>query len=543
MNDDQIKTDFLIIGSGLAGLFAAYNASKYGRVTVITKSDYKESSSWYAQGGIAVALSRHDSPELHYKDTITAGRGLCSADAVKILVSEGKQAVNELIGIGMEFDKRGSEILFGLEGGHSRRRVIHASGSATGQQVVKFLVDIISEIPNVDFRFNTQAVKLISNGASVEGVQAINFKTRTSVTVRAKSTILASGGYSRIYSRSTNPDSSVGEGVWLARNTGAEIRDMEFVQFHPTSFYSASEKTFLVSEAVRGEGAYLLNSNGERFMSGYHELLELAPRDVVSKAISGELKRTDSPCVYLDLRHLDAGKIKDRFFNIYRMLSEFGLDMTRDLIPVAPAAHYAMGGIKTDVFGRTNLSNLYACGECSSTGVHGANRLASNSLLECLVFAKRAVKAAAENIDRQLPADYSGLDELTIDESKIETYGALQNGISCIMNVSAGIVRTPELLKDALDEIKNLLENAETSPEYRGGEYYHIVSKGLLNLCAMILSAAYKRTESRGGHQREDYPNSDDKFLGHFTFLNDTIKFEELNGKGENIAQLGETFN
>ncbi len=538
MRSKTIETDYLIIGSGLAGLFAAYNASKYGSVTVITKSDYKVSSSWFAQGGIAAALSQQDSTELHFNDTITAGRGLCDKKTVQILVEEGKEAVEELINIGMEFDKVGSEILFGLEGGHSHRRILHASGSATGQQVVKFLIDIISSIPNIDFHFNTQAIHLIENNNRIFGAYAVNLTEGTPVSVHAKYTIIASGGYSRIFSRSTNPDSAIGEGIWLAQNAGAEIRDMEFIQFHPTAFYSESGKTFLISEAVRGEGARLLNINGERFMDKYHNLGELAPRDVVSKSIFSELKQTGSEYVYLDLRHLPQEKILNRFGNIAEMLKEQGLDMTKDLIPVAPAAHYSIGGIKTDEFGRTNLANLYACGECASTGVHGANRLASNSLLECLVFAKRAVNHSISNQTKLDLFDERFLDDFHIDKNKLKQYSELQQDVAELMNSSAGILRKGEELSAALSDIEKKYDSIDAN-----NEYYSIISKGLLNLCRMILRAANSRSESRGGHQREDYPKTDDNFLGHFLFINDDIKFEVLNGKQQEFIEMGETVN
>lgn len=533
-----VETDYLIIGSGLAGLFAAYHASKYGSVTVITKADYRISSSWYAQGGIAAALSSHDSTQLHYIDTITAGRGLCDEKAVRILVEEGKDAVKELINIGMEFDREGSELLFGLEGGHSQRRVLHAGGSATGQQVVEFLVDVIKDIPNVTFEFNTQALKLIRKENRILGVHALNLNDLSGLTVYAANVIMTSGGYGRVYSRSTNPDSAIGEGIWLAKNAGVEIRDMEFIQFHPTAFYSESGKTFLISEAVRGEGAYLLNSEGKRFMFGYHELGELAPRDVVSKAIYNELKISSSDFVYLDLRHLDARRIKERFANIYAMIEKCGLNMTTDLIPVAPAAHYSIGGIKTDYFGGTNIENLYACGECASTGVHGANRLASNSLLECLVFSKRAVQKTLESSVAVNRYPDTFFDELLIDKEKREDFAGLQIKLAHLLNDKAGIIRSGEKLSEAGNIISSLKTGISNKVEY-----YNILSSGLLDLAEMIIKAAAERTESRGGHQREDFPLPDKNLLGHFVFDNDNIKFEELDEKGREHTEMGETVN
>ncbi len=537
MKPSKFDTDFLIIGSGLAGLFAAYKASKFGNVTIVTKSDYKLSSSWYAQGGIAAALGEQDSPENHFNDTIIAGRGLCDEKAVNILVNEGKEAVKELIELGMDFDKDGKQLLFGLEGGHSHRRILHASGSATGQHVVQFLIEKISSIKNVKFHFNTQAIKLIVDQGRVSGCVAIDLKNKKMLHFNSRNTILATGGYSRIYARSTNPDSAIGEGIWLAADAGVKIRDMEFIQFHPTAFYSTQGNTFLISEAVRGEGAHLLNSAGVRFMKDIHELGELAPRDIVAKSIFNEMRKSNADNVYLDMRHLDETKIRQRFANIVDKLEENGVDFKKDLIPVAPAAHYSIGGIETDSEGRTNISNLYACGECSSTGVHGANRLASNSLLECLVFAKRAVRSAVLSYSNHIEAPPLYIDKIYYDEKEQKKYKNISEQISALLNSYAGILRNGYELYSSLLELRKLKSKLNMD------EYHSIISSGLINIAEMILRASIERCESRGVHQRADFPEVSDNFLGHFAFENDQLTFEEIHGDRRKINCLGETFN
>jgi len=394
MLNKNLDTDFLIVGSGLAGLYAAHHASKFGKVVIISKSNSEESNSWKAQGGVAAAIGENDSFDLHIADTLSAGRGLCDEEAVRILVEEGKERIEDLIELGMEFDKENEDFSLGMEGGHSVRRILHAYGSGTGKAILKFLLREISKIDNISFLFNTQCIELDKSNGSIIGAHAYQSLSNIVIHIKSKSTILATGGYSRIYMRSTSTLSTIGEGIAIAMNAGAIVKDMEFIQFHPTAFYSSSGKSFLISEAVRGEGAYLLNEKLKRFMIGKHELKELAPRDIISKAIHFELLNSNKKYVYLDLRHLNSTHIKNRFSNIYGYAKNFSLDITRDLIPVVPAAHYSIGGIETDLNARTSLEGLFACGEVTSTGVHGANRLASNSLLECLVFASRAVNKA-----------------------------------------------------------------------------------------------------------------------------------------------------
>jgi L-aspartate oxidase len=388
--------DTVIIGSGLAGLTAAFHSSQSGSVAIITKSELDTSNSYYAQGGIAAAIEPDDSPELHLEDTLTAGRGLCDTDAVEILVNEGRDRVNELIDMGMQFDKKDGHFVLGLEGGHNKRRILHAGGDATGKELTGFILKKVKEQKSiVPFEFMA-AVKLLKTNDRVTGVKAIDFKTGKNIIFKTKAVILATGGLSRLFTRSTNPHTATGDGIALAYEAGAGIADIEFIQFHPSALFVPGNEAYLISEAVRGEGAWLLNQKGERFMKDIHPLAELAPRDVVAYNIFKQIKESDSEYIYLSLRHLDPDKIKTRFSNIYQHLKIMGYDLTRELLPVAPAAHYMVGGIRTNLRAETNVKGLFACGEAASTGVMGANRLASNSLLECLVFGKRASDNASK---------------------------------------------------------------------------------------------------------------------------------------------------
>ena len=397
--------DTIVVGSGLAGLTAAYHASKNGSVAIITKSQLDTSNSYYAQGGIAAVTAPEDSFESHIKDTLVAGRELCDLDAVQILVSEGQKCVQELIRLGMQFDKDNGDFVLGLEGGHSHRRILHAGGDATGKGLTSFMLKKVQEQINITAFEYTTVIELLVENQICSGVQAFDFVSGNNIIFRSKSTIIATGGLSRIYDRSTNPHTATGDGIVLAYQAGAQLSDIEFIQFHPTALYIPGEDAFLISEAVRGEGAWLLNTDGERFMQHIHPLAELAPRDVVAYAIYNQLQIHHSDFVYLTLKHLNPDTIKERFSTIYHTLLKYNIDLTKDLLPISPAAHYMVGGIQTDLHGETNIKGLFACGEVASTGVMGANRLASNSLLECLVFGKRAAEKAtlAESTSVALP--------------------------------------------------------------------------------------------------------------------------------------------
>jgi len=516
--------DFLIIGSGLAGLFAAYHASKLGSVLIVSKIDEKKSNSWLAQGGIATALGDDDSTESHIEDTLQTGRGICDVEAVKILIEDGVSCVKELISIGMEFDKKDGNYLFGLEGGHSKRRVIHAQGSSTGEAVTKFLLNKIKNLSNITFHQRTQALNLISDGGEVKGVNTLNLNSGERDSFYAKNTILATGGYNNIYSRNTNPNAAVGEGISMAMSVGAEVRDMEFTQFHPTAFFSESGAIFLISEAVRGEGAYLINSKGERFMSSYHEMEELAPRDVVAKAIFEEIKKSDKNYIYLDARHLSESLIKKHFNNIYNFVLKQGIDITKQLIPIAPAAHYSIGGVRTDLFGSTNVSRLFAIGEVASTGVHGANRLASNSLLECLVFGKRAILKASKNLDEEMSLPESNLNQDVVTDSSIEHYQSVHHQVQTMFTEKVGIVRHEQNLNKASNEINKMIEQV---PKI-SSDVYVKKEKDMLVLAKSIVKSALYRKESRGTHQRSDFPATSADFYGHVVLKNSEIKFERI---------------
>jgi len=378
-------TDFLIIGSGVAGLRAAIELSSHGRVLILTKSRADESNTEYAQGGVAVAMSDEDQIGLHYQDTIRAGDGLCSGAAVRLLVEEGPARINELIEWGTQFDREGTRLSFTKEAAHSRRRILHARGDATGREINRTLLRKVRTLPGITLRPYTFALNLLFSGDRCEGVSYLLRGDERIHEVRAEAVLLATGGIGATYRDTTNPDIATGDGHALAFRAGAALADMEFVQFHPTALKLAHTPRFLLSEAMRGEGGKLRNVNGELFMSSYHPLAELAPRDVVSRAIFSEATRTRSDLVYLDLTHLPAVFVEQRFPGIYSTCLKFGLDIAHQPIPVFPAAHYMMGGVLTDLHGRTTLPGLFAAGEVACTGVHGAHRLASNSLLDRLV--------------------------------------------------------------------------------------------------------------------------------------------------------------
>ncbi len=515
----KYKFDFLIVGSGIAGLYAAQYASKFGKVGLITKTNLDISNSYNAQGGIAVALGSGDSPKKHFEDTIEAGRGLCDRDSVEILVNEGPERIHELIDMGMQFDTENGKLSFGLEGGHHHKRIIHAGGDSTGKQFVKFMLSKVLKNKNISIFENTIVLELISDTIKCYGVYAYNHKNNENVLFISDSVVLSMGGCSAIYSLSTNPHISTGDGVALAYNVGAQIADMEFLQFHPTSFYSPTGETFLISEAVRGEGAYLVNYKNERFMLGIHELAELAPRDVVSQAIFNELKSSKKNHVFLKLDHLDPVKIKKRFPFIFNECQKYGVDMTKS-IPVAPAAHYMIGGIRTNVGGETNIKGLYACGEVASTGVMGANRLASNSLLECIVFGKRAINSALKNkFSEPLDKDFK-FKKYKINYSKEQEFVLLKNKLSEIMTQNIGILRNEKSIKKAICEI----EKIQNEFNYEDNEYFSIKLKNLITVCLLISKPALLRKESRGSHIREDYPD-----------MNSQFKFHSVQQKGQEV--------
>jgi len=510
LHSTEIKTfDTIVVGSGLAGLTAAYHASKKGSVAIITKSQLDISNSYYAQGGIAAVTAPEDSFESHIQDTLTAGRGLCDLDAVQILVSEGQHCVQELISLGMEFDKENGEFVLGLEGGHSHRRILHAGGDATGKGLTLFMLKRVQEQSSISVFEYTTVIELLVNGQVCVGVQAFDFVSGKNLIFKSKSTIIATGGLSRIYDRSTNPHTATGDGIALAYNAGAKLADIEFIQFHPSALYIPGEEAFLISEAVRGEGAWLFTLEGERFMPPIHPLAELAPRDVVAHAIYTQMQMYHSDFVYLSLKHLNPEVIKKRFSTIYHTLLKYNIDLTSDLLPIAPAAHYMVGGIQTDLHGETNIKGLFACGEVASTGVMGANRLASNSLLECLVFGRRAAEKANQgNFNtQQLPE----INEIHVDQANESLFLETKNQIASLMSKKAGIVRTAHKLKEALAELQKI----EKSLPEQITEYNILKIKHNVDICRLICESALIREESRGGHIREDFPDEKTEFCFH----------------------------
>ena len=484
---ETLAVDFLVIGSGLAGIYSALQAARHGRCLLITKARLHLSNSAWAQGGIAVALDADDDPALHVGDTLRAGRGLCKESAVEILAREGPSRVQQLLDLGVPFvlDEAGRPDL-GLEGGHGRRRIVHANGGATGQAVVDALLPRVAAEPNILVWEGVRATALLTCDGECLGAlcEGEGWRSR----VRARATILATGGACGLYARTTNPPTTTGDGIALAYAAGAAVADMEFVQFHPTAF-ALGRPAFLLSEALRGEGAQLFNTTGERFMRRYDPAEELAPRDVVSRAVVAEMAATGADHVQLRLDHIPAAALS-HFSRLFDGLRARGFDPQAQPIPVAPAAHFLMGGVKVDADGRTTLRRLFACGEVSCTGVHGANRLASNSLLECLVFGYRAVAAAAAS-----PANRATLPEATPLESLSPQQ---RRSLGERMFSEAGIVRDAA----ALDRLAEHLRTLPASTE-------RIVAE-------LIIAGAIARQESRGSHFRSDYPDEDAALRRHF---------------------------
>jgi L-aspartate oxidase len=493
--------DFLVIGAGVAGLRAAIALAPAGNVLVVAKESLRESSSEYAQGGIAVALSDEDDVELHEQDTLYAGDGLCDRAAVRTLVEEGPAAIQELIEWGAEFDREGDHLAFTREGAHSRNRILHAHGDSTGREIARTLYRKAASLPNVTFRSFAASTDLVVADGRVCGAALHDASAQASVVVQARAVLLATGGLGNVFLNTTNPEVATGDGVAMAYRAGAEVADIEFVQFHPTALHLEGAPRFLLSEALRGEGAVLLNTQGERFMERYHPLLELAPRDVVARAIVSEMKRTGTEHVLLDLSHREAGFVRGRFPRIYETCLRYELDLERQAAPVAPAAHYAMGGVWTDLNCRTTLPGLFAAGEAACTGVHGANRLASNSLLEGVVFGARAGRAMKEEAGggsiRNSNAGESGC-PTPIDKQSIRK----------LAWEKCGIVRDGAGLREALDRIDNHKpEDQET--------------RNMLDVVQLIARCALEREESRGAHYRTDFPVKRAEFERHTVIQKD----------------------
>ncbi|MBI5286725.1 MAG: L-aspartate oxidase, partial [Deltaproteobacteria bacterium] len=460
-----MKTDFLIIGSGIAGLRTAIELGNHGDVLIVTKDRSFESSSSYAQGGIAVVIGEDDTTDYHIEDTLRAGGGLCRERAVRVLVEEGPRLVDQLIKWGARFDKSDGEFLTGLEGAHSRRRILHFKDS-TGGEIVRVLREKALENPNISKLPKHFVIDLLIRGDRCVGAILLNEENGKIFTVMARATILATGGAGQVYLRTSNPHGATGDGIATAYRSGAILVDMEFVQFHPTTFALPGAPSFLITEALRGEGAVLRNINGRRFMPDYHPLEELAPRDELSRAILNETIKSGGDYVLLDATHIKTSLLKERFLTAYTTCLRYGIDITRDMIPVSPGAHFIVGGVDTDTWGRTSINGLFAAGEVACTGVHGANRLASNSLLEGLVFGARAGMAASEYAQgyrippgiRPKASDIRiGRQGNTSESLNASKVSSIREEIREMMWDKVGIVRSGVLLEEALKDIDLLI--------------------------------------------------------------------------------------
>jgi len=492
--------DFLVIGAGVAGLRAAIELAPAGSVIVIAKDSLRESSSEYAQGGIAVALSDDDEVALHEQDTLYAGDGLCNQLAVHTLVEEGPAAIQDLIAWGAEFDREGAALSFTREGAHSRNRILHAHGDSTGREIARTLYKKAASLESIRFLSYSAIVDLLLANGRVVGASAFDEKSSSAEDIHARSVLLATGGLGRVYLETTNPDVATGDGVAMAWRAGAEIANIEFVQFHPTALHVEGAPRFLLSEALRGEGAVLRNNAGETFMERYHSLKDLAPRDVVSRSIVAEMLRTGSPHVWLDLTSRDPEFIRSRFPRVYETCLAYGVDIATQPAPVHPAAHYAMGGVRSDLDARSTVPGLYAAGEVACTGVHGANRLASNSLLEAAVFGARAGKTMKSEAGKLSPDSGSPPSMLVpqITETQLRELTWQYCGIS----------RNRHSLETAL----NALERIAWKPA--GALSLPVVElRNIVEIAALIARAALWREESRGAHYRTDYPEKHPEFL------------------------------
>ena len=529
------KTDFLVIGSGIAGLSYALKAARHGRVTIITKKKIQQSNTALAQGGVAAVFGKQDSFSLHMEDTMKAGDGLCNPDVVKMVVENGPERIRELVDQGARFNKAGKgkcDFALGREGGHSAKRIVYAH-DLTGREIEDALVACAKKHDNITILEDHVAINLITFSSSVRsgvlvtqyeniccGAYVLNKNTGEVKTFHAAVTLLATGGASKVYLYTSNPDIATGDGIAMAYRAGASVANLEFVQFHPTCLYHPKAKNFLISEAVRGEGGRLLDGRGRRFMADYTPDRELACRDVVARAIDNELKKTGAESVFLDISHKDAGFIRRRFPNIHARCLEFGIDITTDSIPVVPAAHYMCGGVATDLNGKTDVQHLYAVGETACTGLHGANRLASNSLLEALVYAHNAYLDSVKEfsgLQNKLEITLDPWDETnTTDSDEAIVVSHNWDEIRRLMWNYVGIVRSDKRLQRAARRIKTIQDEIN--------EYYWdfkvtsdlVELRNIATVAKLVIRSALMRKESRGLHYNIGYPNRDDNhFLVH----------------------------
>jgi L-aspartate oxidase len=508
-----LKTDFLVVGSGIAGLNFALKVAKYGQVTVVTKKEIMESNTNLAQGGIAAVTRKEDSVQLHIEDTLNVGSGLSNKRMVKILAKQGPEAIQNLLSFGVNFDKEDNKLHLTTEGGHSMARVLH-SGDSTGKEIEQAMTESVRKNRDIEVYENCFAIDLLLNKTECIGAKIFDIKNRKIFDIFARATVLATGGIGYIYQITTNPEIATGDGIAMALRAGAKLEDMEFVQFHPTTLNKLGAPHFLISEALRGEGAILVNESGERFMLDYDNMGELAPRDIIARTIFNELKNGS---IYLDIRHKGKNFILDRFPMIYQECLKYDLDITTDLIPVSPAAHYICGGIKTNEFGETTVPNLLAFGECTCTGVHGANRLASNSLLESVVFsslgaqkAKNYLKTEIESQPKQKETVFSNIETHELTYLKADLRKKMWDYV--------GIIRNKEQMDLMLKKLQHLNKRLATIGG-KGLNTRFLELKNMVAIANLITTAAYTRKESRGTHYRVDYPTTDDKtWLRHICF-------------------------
>lgn len=511
-------TDVLILGGGLAGLRAALEIDPSLSVTVITKDDLRESSSQYAQGGIAGVVDPEDRFDNHVADTLTAGGGLCHPEVVDRVVREAPARIEELIAWGTRFDERDGELDLGREGGHSHRRIVHALGDATGREVMRAVIERARGLTNLEVWPDTFTIDLLTENGTCRGALVWN-KDHGKTLVWARRTILATGGAGQVYRETTNPDVASGDGMALAWRAGSLLRDMEFMQFHPTVLYIAGGARSLITEAVRGAGAWLVDRDGQRFMPAFDPRAELAPRDIVSRAINQVMQQSQQANVYLDLSHLDAEMVRRRFPGMAKLCAEFGLDLTRDRIPVRPGAHYMIGGVAVDADGRTDLPGLLAAGEVTSSGLHGANRLASNSLLEGLVYGARAGAAAAGDVlamqdrdDLRVPLLSNPRQEEQHEPLDLED---IRNSLKSMMWRKVGVDRSGTSLREALEAVEGwcryVLPRQFSEP--RGWQLQNMLEVGRL-----MIRGAIVREETRGVHTRHDFPDANPRWCRHISW-------------------------
>jgi L-aspartate oxidase len=502
--------DVIIVGSGIAGVYTALEIEDKYSIAMLTKDTINISNSVLAQGGIAVSLGKDDSPQSHFEDTLYAGAGLCNEESVWVLVKNAAENIKRVCDYGVLFDHHKGDLSLTREGAHSQNRIIHA-GDSTGKEVLDKLILSIQEKENVTIKERTFAIDILSEDGVCKGILTYDENDDKYKVYLSNVLVCASGGYGKLYRDTTNPEVATGDGAAMAYRAGAELMDMEFIQFHPTVLQHPQNQSFLISEAVRGEGAKLLNSKGERFMSKYHELLELAPRDVVSRAIFQEMSETGERNVYLDITFKGKEYLENRFPMIYKTCLSYGIDMSKDYIPVAPAEHYCMGGIRTDIYGRTGIKGFYACGEAACNGIHGANRLASNSLLEGLVFGKKISEEVQNIISSSGPYRKPEVNKygkqitasvLWTEQDSKDMMRQIQN----IMTDKVGILRDRTSLEEALSQIKEFNNKIK---DMKVESVSDMELNNMILLSQLIIEAALEREESRGAHYRSDFRITD----------------------------------